>query len=147
MFNKMNKPDKKITDFIQKHHVLTLATSTENRPWCANCFYVYSKDENMFVFTSDDETKHVQDVIDNNIVAGSVVLETSVVGKIQGIQFTGKMFMPENELKQKVNKLYMRKYPFAKLMTTQLWVLEPNIFKLTDNRLGFGKKLIWKKEH
>ncbi len=101
----------------------------------------------MFVFTSDDETKHVQNVKENNIVAGSVVLETSVVGKIQGIQFTGKMFMPENELKQKVNKLYMRKYPFAKLMTTQLWVLEPNIFKLTDNRLGFGKKLIWKKEH
>ncbi len=38
----MNKPDKKITEFILKHHVLTLATSADNSPWCANCFYVYS---------------------------------------------------------------------------------------------------------
>lgn len=142
----MNKPDKKITDFIQKHHVLTLATSTKNRPWCATCFYVYSKDENMFVFTSDDETKHVQDVKENNIVAGSVVLETSVVGKIQGIQFAGKMYLPENDLKKKVHKLYMKKYPFAKLMNTQLWILDVNYIKLTDNRLGFGKKLIWEKD-
>ncbi len=146
MFNKMNKPEKKISDFIQKHHVLTLATSSGNKPYCANCFYVYSEDENAFIFTSDDDTKHIKDVTENNNVAGSVVLETTIVGKIQGIQFTGKMFLPEGELKKKTNKLYMKKYPFAKLMTTQLWVLEPDFMKLTDNRLGFGKKLIWKKE-
>ncbi len=143
----MNKPDKKIIQFIQSHHVLTLATSSENNPWCANCFYVYSEEENAFVFTSDNETKHIQDVKKNNTVAGSVVLETSVVGKIQGIQFTGKMYLPENDLKKKVNKLYMKKYPFAKLMNTQLWVLNLDLIKLTDNRLGFGKKLIWQKEH
>ncbi|NOZ36227.1 MAG: hypothetical protein GXO80_13135 [Chlorobi bacterium] len=142
----MNNPDKKITQFIQKHHVLTLATSYADTPWCANCFYVYSEDENAFIFTSDDETKHIQDVRKNNKVAGSVVLETSVVGKIQGIQFTGRMFLPESELKKKVNKVYMKKYPFAKLMNTQLWILELDFIKLTDNRLGFGKKLIWKKE-
>jgi len=143
----MNKPDKKITDFIRKHHVLTLATSAENNPYCANCFYVYSEEENVFIFTSDDNTKHIQDVKKNNVVAGSVVLETSVVGKIQGIQFTGKMYLPENDLKKKVNKLYMKKYPFAKLMQTQLWVFDLDFIKLTDNRLGFGKKLIWQKEH
>ena len=142
----MRQPDKKITDFIKKHHVLTLAVSTENKPWCANCFYVYSEDENAFIFTSDESTKHIQDVKKNNTVAGSVVLETSIVGKIQGIQFTGKMFLPEGKLKQKVNKLYMKKYPFAKLMNTQLWVLNLDFIKLTDNRLGFGKKLIWEKE-
>jgi len=141
----MNKPDKKITDFIQKHHVLTLATSSENKPYCANCFYVYSTEDNTFIFTSDDDTKHIQDAKKNNYVAGSVVLETSVVGKIQGIQFTGKMFLPEGNLKKKTNNLYMKKYPFAKLMNTKLWILEPDFFKLTDNRLGFGKKLIWKK--
>ncbi len=142
----MNKPDKKITEFIHKHHVLTLATSINNIPWCANCFYVYSEEENAFIFTSDDETKHIRDVKKNNIVAGSVVLETSVVGKIQGIQFTGKMYLPENNLKKKAGKLYMKKYPFAKLMKTQLWILDLDLIKLTDNRLGFGKKLIWKKE-
>jgi len=67
-------------------------------------------------------------------------------GKIQGIQLTGLLFMPENELKQKISKAYLKKYPFAVLMKTTLWVLEPDFLKFTDNRLGFGKKLIWKKE-
>ncbi|NPA44296.1 MAG: hypothetical protein GXO49_02060 [Chlorobi bacterium] len=142
----MNIIPKKIIDFISEHHVLTLATSVNNIPYCANCFYTYLKDENMFVFTSDNETKHVQDALQNNIVAGSVVLETSVVGKIQGIQFQGKMFLPKNNLKVIANKQYMKKYPFAKLMKTQLWCLELSFIKLTDNRLGFGKKLIWEKE-
>jgi uncharacterized protein YhbP (UPF0306 family) len=141
----MNLIETKITDFIQEHHVLTLATSVEDNPYCANCFYVYIKEENMFVFTSDDATKHVQDVLKNNRVAGSVVLETSIVGKIQGIQFTGRMFLPTDELARKANRKYMLKYPFAKLMDTQLWVIDIDFIKFTDNRLGFGKKLIWKK--
>ena len=142
----MTIPDKKIIKFIKKHHVLTLATSKDNVPYCANCFYVYLKDENMFVFTSDNETKHVQDVILNDYVGGSVVLETSVVGKIQGIQFNGKMYLPENDLKKKAKKMYMKCFPFAQLMKTQLWVLDLDFIKLTDNRLGFGKKLIWRKD-
>lgn len=142
----MNISDKKIIDFIKKHHVLTLATSTDNIPYCANCFYVYLEDENMFVFTSDNDTKHVQDVLQNSYVGGSVVLETSIIGKIQGIQFNGKMYLPKGDLKKKAKKTYIKRYPFAVLMKTQLWVVEPDFIKLTDNRLGFGKKLIWKKD-
>ncbi|NOZ46585.1 MAG: hypothetical protein GXO79_07355 [Chlorobi bacterium] len=133
----------KIISFIKKHHVLTLATSVKNEPYCANCFYVYLKEQNVFVFTSDLSTKHIQDTLINNYVAGSVVLETSVVGKIQGIQFNGYLIQPEEEMLKIANKAYMKKYPFAQLMKTQLWVLHLTFIKLTDNRLGFGKKLIW----
>jgi uncharacterized protein YhbP (UPF0306 family) len=142
----MNHPEKRIVDFINKHHVFTLATCVEDNPWCANCFYVYLEDENCFVFTSDDATKHVQDVIINSKVAGSVVLETSIVGKIQGIQFRGIMEIPQNEMASKVKNAYLKKFPFAVLMKTSLWVLKPNYIKMTDNRLGFGKKLIWEEK-
>jgi hypothetical protein len=139
----MNHPEKRIVDFLNDHHVLTLATCVENYPWCANCFYVYLEEENCFVFTSDDATKHVQDVAVNSKVAGSVVLETSTVGKIQGIQFLGKMERPSKEIDSKVKKAYLKKFPFAVLMKTSLWVLQLQYIKMTDNRLGFGKKLIW----
>ena len=142
----MNIPGKKIVSFIKKHHVLTLATSVNNIPYCANCFYVYLEDENMFIFTSDNDTKHVQDVLQNSYVGGSVVLETSIIGKIQGIQFNGKMYLPEGDLQKKAKKTYMKRYPFAILMKTQLWIVESDFIKLTDNRLGFGKKLIWRKD-
>ena len=141
----MNKPEKRIVDFMNEHHVLTLATCTENNPWCANCFYIYLEEENCFVFTSDDTTKHVQDVLINANVAGSVVLETNVVGKIQGIQFRGIMEKPNKKLASKTKKAYLKRFPFAVLMKTSLWILKINHIKMTDNRLGFGKKLIWEK--
>ena len=142
----MNHPEKRVVDFINEHHVLTLATSVENNPWCANCFYVWLEEENCFVFTSDDATRHVQDVSINTQVAGSVVLETSTVGKIRGIQFRGTMKIPEKELASKANVAYLKRFPFAILMKTSLWVVQVNYIKMTDNRLGFGKKIIWESD-
>lgn len=139
----MNQPDKRITDFIKKHHVLTLATAIDNNPWCANCFYVWLEDENCFVFTTDPVTKHGSDAIKNPQVAGSVVLETRVVGKVQGIQFTGTMEVPEGDLAEKAKIAYLKRFPVAILMKTNLWVVKAIYIKMTDNRLGFGKKLIW----
>lgn len=139
----MQTIDKRIIEFINKHHVLTLATSRNNIPYSANCFYVYHEEKNMLIFTTDQETKHAQDAIENNQVAGSIVLETNVVGKIQGLQFQGEMFEPKDELLKQVKARYLKRFPVAMLMKTQLWVVELNFLKFTDNRLGFGKKLIW----
>jgi uncharacterized protein len=139
----MNHPDKRVVEFINQHHVLTLATCLENNPWCANCFYVWLEDENCFVFTTDNATKHAQDALQNPSVAGSVVLETSTIGKIRGIQFSGIMKIPENELASKAKTAYLKKFPFAVLMNTSLWIVKVNYIKMTDNRLGFGKKIIW----
>jgi len=139
------KPEKRIVDFIKKHHVLTLATKSENELWCANCFYVYDEEENSLIFTSDIDTRHVSEALKNNFVAGSIVLETSVIGKTQGIQFQGKFIKPEKEQLKMVKNKYLLRFPFATLMNTTLWVVELSHIKMTDNRLGFGKKLIWKK--
>jgi len=141
----MHNPEKRIIEFIKEHHVLTLATCAGKSPWCANCFYIYLEEENCFIFTSDNETKHVQDVLVNANVAGSVVLETNTVGKIQGIQFNGIMEKPEKPLASKAKKAYLKRFPFAVLMKTSLWVVQLNHIKMTDNKLGFGKKLIWGK--
>ncbi len=141
----MSMPESGIVKFIKSHHVLTLATSTENTPWCANCFYTYLEEEAAFVFTSDHDTKHIQDLKEGNKVAGSVVLETEVIGKIRGIQFTGSLYEPDEKLKKKAKKSYLHRFPYAALMKTHLWILELDYIKMTDNRLGFGKKLIWER--
>jgi len=142
----MAEVDKRIVDFIKKHHVLTLATTKNSIPYCANCFYVYYNKDNMLVFTTDHETKHAKDVVNQEIVAGSIVLETNVVGKIQGLQFQGKMYEPKDNLLKEVKTQYLKRFPIAMLMKTNLWVVELQFLKFTDNRLGFGKKLYWGKE-
>src|SRR5512133_2034125 len=136
--------DRKIISFFRKHHVLTIATSVENEPWCANCFYVYLEDENALVFTTDIETRHGKEFIKNPLVAGSVVLETMIVGKIRGIQFQGIVSEPEDDLLSKAKWAYLKKFPPAVLMDTHLWIVKLTLIKMTDNRLGFGKKLIRK---
>ena len=78
--------DKRIINFIKAHHLLTLATTKDNIPYCANCFYVFDEKNNSHIFSSDNKTKHAQDFIANPNVAGSIALETKEVSKIQGVQ-------------------------------------------------------------
>lgn len=135
--------DQRVIKFFRKHHVLTIATAVENEPWCANCFYVYLEEENALVFTTDEETRHGKEFLLNHLVAGSVVLETMVVGRIRGIQFQGMVSEPDGELLSKAKWAYLKRFPPAVLMDTHLWIVDLTLIKMTDNRLGFGKKLIW----
>ncbi|MDA3819045.1 MAG: pyridoxamine 5'-phosphate oxidase family protein [Candidatus Delongbacteria bacterium] len=140
----MNKTiPKRISRFIHEHHVLTLATSYDDLPYCANCFYVWLDEEKAFVFTSDTDTHHIADVQKNDFVAGSVVLETRHVGKIRGLQIQGTLEKAEGSLYNTCRKAYLKAFPYAILKKTELWILRVSFFKLTDNRLGFGTKLIW----
>jgi len=135
--------DRRIIRFFRKHHVLTISTSVNNEPWCANCFYVYLAGENALVFTTDPDTRHGREFLVNKLVAGSVVLETPVIGKIRGVQFQGIVSEPQGVMAETSRKTYLKRFPVAMLMETHLWIVELTHIKMTDNRLGFGKKLIW----
>lgn len=134
-------PPETITRFITRHHVLTLATSSGEGLWCSNMFYAYLRDENVFVFTSDDRTRHVREMAANPRVAASVVLETRTVGKVQGLQITGKVQRAPTDGKYRA--AYLRRFPYAAVAELHLWILRPDSMKLTDNTLGFGKKIAW----
>ena len=137
--------DSRVIKFFRKHHVLTICTTVENEPWCANCFYVYLEEENALVFTTEGDTRHGKEFVENPMVAGSVVLETMIISKIRGIQFQGTVSEPEGEMLSKARRVYLKRFPPAVLMDTRLWVVRLTFIKMTDNRLGFGKKLIWTK--
>jgi hypothetical protein len=135
--------DERIVRFFRRHHVLTIATSVDNEPWCASCFYVYLKEENSLVFTTDPKTRHGQEFQKNQKIAGTVALETKIIGKIRGIQFQGTVSEPSGEMDEKAKTAYLKRFPVAMLMETHLWLIRLTSIKYTDNRLGFGKKLIW----
>lgn len=142
----INQLDDRVVKFIEEHHILTLATSNNNEPYCATCFYVFDKAKNSFIFTSDIETKHTQDMLKQNRVAGAIALETSMIDKIRGIQFTGIIKKIKNEELKAAKIAYIKKFPVALLKKTTLWEIEADYIKMTDNRLSFGKKIKWGKE-
>ena len=135
--------DERFIKFIKKHHVLTLATvNSEGMPYVANCFYAYDAKRNLFVFTSDLATRHGAEMAANSSVALSIVLETRIVGRVQGLQVTGRALRGDDEAR----KCYIKRFPYAAAADLELWMVEPTMMKLTDNTLGFGKKLVWQSE-
>ena len=129
----------KIDTFLQEHHVMSLATSSEDELSVCSLFYVFVKEMHSFIVASSDETTHIQHIKFNSKVAGSIVLETKIVGKIQGVQFRGKFSELENK---EIKKLYYKAFPYALAMNPQLWQIKIDSFKMTDNKLGFGKKIL-----
>ena len=135
--------DKAIVEFISEHHLLTLATSKDNVAYCCNVFYVFNQENNSFIFSSDTKTKLAQDFIANPNVAGTIALETKEISKIQGVQLLGEIQELKGEELKMAKEQYVKAYPYARLMETHLWEMELTFAKMTHNRLGFGKKLIW----
>lgn len=135
--------DERFVKFIKKHHVLTLATvNGEGMPYVANCFYAYDAKRNLFIFTSDLTTRHGAEMAADDRVALSIVLETRVVGRVQGLQIVGRAEHGDDEAR----KCYIKRFPYAAMADLEIWMVAPTMMKLTDNTLGFGKKLIWQSE-
>lgn len=135
--------DPRISTFLKKHHLLTLATSYDNMPYCASCFYAFVQDEVAFVIATDEKTRHAKEALLNQNVAGSVALETKIVGKIQGVQFCG-LFQEATEAQRHA---YFKRFPYALAMNPKLWSIAISYLKFTDNTLGFGTKLEYKAPH
>lgn len=133
--------DERIARFLARHHVLTLATVADGAPYCSNAFYAYDAVRNRLIFAADAATRHAREMLAERRVAASVVLETRIVGKIQGVQLCGTAARSDEEDRRR----YLRRFPYAVALTElTLWALTPDYIKFTDNTLGFGKKLIWK---
>jgi len=130
----------KIALFLEEHHVMSLATTDFKNLSVCSLFYVYSREKNSFVVASSEDTTHIEHIQKNTDVSGNILLETKTVGKIQGIQFRAQF----KELKDKeLKKTYFKTFPYALALSPKLWQIKVNYFKMTDNRLGFGKKIIW----
>lgn len=123
--------------------MLSIATVSEKGPWCASCFYARDEENNTLVITTDPATRHGAEFRANPQVAGTISLETKRIGRIRGAQFTGTISEPTGDDLSRARTVYLKRFPYAALTEIHLWVIKLNQIKLTDNRLGFGKKIIW----
>jgi uncharacterized protein len=138
--------ESKIIEYLQQNKVLTVATSVNDVPYCANCFYAFDEINKTLIFLSDNNTRHIKEALKNNSVGGSIQNGVTTITKIQGIQFIGEFINPNSEQENQFYKTYYQKFPFAKAKPSPIWGIQLSWIKMTDNTLGFGKKLIWEKE-
>ena len=131
----------KLIEFIKEHHLLCLCTCKDDLPYSASCFYAFYEKKTRFIIASDEKTQHMQNLKENPNYSGVISLETNEIGKIRGIQFRGTI--KKADTKEKA--LYLKTYPYAAALNPTLWSLHVEYIKFIDNRLGFGKKKIYKK--
>jgi len=134
----------RIKEFIKEHHVLTLSVTDGDDLWCSHAFYAYIEEEQTFVITSEEKTRHIGLLSKNpDLVAGAICLETETIGLIRGLQFRAISSKCDDNLINRYRLRYLKRFPYAILKGGDLWLLKLTEAKLTDNRLGFGKKLLW----
>jgi len=138
--------DIKVDRFIKEQSNLTLCTSVNDVPHCANCFYVYLSEEHVLVFKSSDKTKHILNAMSNNRIAGTIVPDIRAAGTIKGIQFSGHFSSAQGDLLAKAKHIYYGKNPMALLMKGELWTIKLTEVKMTDNTLGLGNRITWVSE-
>lgn len=136
--------DERIGSFLSSQTNFTLAVSENNIPYCANCFYAYDAERNRLVFKSKPETTHISIALKNHHVAGTITPDTLDKTRIQGIQFSGMIVQASEDQPEAAKAVYYKKYPFALVISGELWIIKLQNLKFTDNKLGFGKKLNWK---
>ncbi|MBL0048023.1 MAG: hypothetical protein IPP32_08015 [Bacteroidetes bacterium] len=132
-----------IQSFISAESQLTLCTVSLNAPYCASCFYAYMQVINFLIIKSDRSTKHIQNALENNAVAGTITPGTHKAGVVKGIQFTGKFLELNDDLLAEAKKRYFLKHPVSIAMHGDFWAIELHSIKMIDSTLGFGKKLKW----
>lgn len=109
-------------------------------------FYAWEKVRGVFIFTSEMHTLHSAQALANPAAAASILLETRTVGRLQGLQLRGRAAPVEEGMLGEARRAYIRRFPYAAAADLSLWEFAPEWMKLTDNTLGFGKKIIWMKD-
>lgn len=117
---------------------MTLSTVKDQKPWSCQVFYSYFSGDNSLLFTSGSDTRHIGEALSNPNVSVSIVLESKVVARLQGVQIEGVLGGAEED---SYRSAFIKRFPFIALSLGTLWRVEIVSAKYTDNTLGFGTKL------
>lgn len=77
-----------INNYLKESYLLQIATSGHNIPWICTVCFGFDTSFNLYWFSRHD-TRHSQEILQNNCVAGAVVLPYVKGNKSRGLQFAG----------------------------------------------------------
>ncbi|MBT9432794.1 YhbP family protein [Candidatus Sodalis endolongispinus] len=140
--------DDQLAAICRKQHVLTLCAGNMDDLWCANCFYVFHAPAMALWLLTSNQTRHGELMRQNARVAGTIARQQKTVALIKGVQYRGIITCLEGEAERQARGCYYHRFPLAKAISSPspLWQLNLLEVKMTDNTLGFGKKLRWQRE-
>ena len=139
--------NERIMAFLEAQKAATICCVDENnQPCCFSCFYVFNRARKCLYFKSSVNTHHGSLLLRLPRVAGTIQPDKLNLLAIKGVQFYGLVMDRNDPLASEAKSLYHKKYPFALTMQGEVWTVQLQEVKMTDNTLSFGKKLHWQME-
>ncbi len=122
---KISKSIKKILD---KNRLLTLSTSSNNKPYSNTCFYASDKNINLYIW-SEENTTHSENLRKNKKIAVNIFDSRQKWGSLlHGIQAIGTAIPVTNKKELiKTGILYIKRFP--------------KVLKIVKNPLNFNNKV------
>ncbi|HCW47844.1 YhbP family protein [Mixta calida] len=136
-----------IVRYLKKQHVLSLCCRDDDALWCANCFYVFDEARMAFWIMTETETRHGALMAQQPQVAGTINGQPKTVMLIKGVQYRGEAHRLYGEQESAARAAYCRRFPVARAVSAPVWEIRLDTLKMTDNALGFGKKLQWLRQN
>ncbi len=146
----------RIAEFLDDHHVMSLATTGADGPHAANVFY--ARAGLTLFWVSDAGSRHSIELEANARVAGTIAKDYSDFPEIRGLQMSGRAGRINDESdRTRARQLLETRYPFLKQSASgemrdayeraQVYRFDIDRFVLTDNSRGFGHKDVLEHPH
>jgi uncharacterized protein len=141
-------PDR-IAEFLDAHHVMSLATCGPRGPHAANVFY--ARDGLSLLWVSDQQSTHSTNIGINPQVSATIAPDYRDFAEIRGVQIFGHALrVGDAAARYSARALLARRYPILQHPSDPMierayscaepYQLVPNRIVLIDNRHSFGHK-------
>jgi hypothetical protein len=142
-----------LLDYLQRQHVMTIATTSPEGPWAAPVFY--ANRGLRFYFLSAPTTRHCRDLAASPDVVATIAGDVREWSQVKGVQLRGRARELSGEERDAAQRLYATKFPgvteargvptriaeaFAKI---RWYELQSNWIRFVDNSAGFGHRDEW----
>ncbi|AUI66172.1 MULTISPECIES: pyridoxamine 5'-phosphate oxidase family protein [Glaesserella] len=134
---------KRIFSFIQKKYLCTLCCAQNNIPWSNAFYYAFDEENRRLIYVTGEQTHHSQIMKNNPNVSGTIFTPTRFHPSLQGIQFTGKAKILEDEEYEIGKELYKKEYSHELIDKLSIWEVKLEYIRLIDNSLGLFATVEW----
>ncbi len=143
----MKDMDNLIIDFLKHQTCASICCKDdEGNPYCFSCFYSFNSEKGLLYFKSSNKSSHIGYMNLNPVIAGTILQDNLHLTNIKGIQLQGTFLYSSEDISQMASNDYHKKYPFALLIPGKVWVIQIESIKMTNNSIGFNKKIQWHRE-
>ncbi len=139
-----------VADYLDRHHVMTLATCGPDGPWAAAVFYVNAG--HTLFFLSSPSSRHCRNLAQDPRCAATIQEDCGDWARIKGVQLEGRASEIRGDEEARARQRYGDKFPIVGRLATAPAAIVEALAKVhwyrlhaerlyfVDNSLGFGHR-------